>query len=60
MDPLDKAILVSIYSSGFDSGITPYDYFKSRTVVPEDLIEYRLGVVHHSPVEMHIQRSVIC
>jgi FAD synthetase len=42
MDPLDKAILVSIYSSGFDSGITPCDYFKSRTVVPEDLFNSRL------------------
>lgn len=42
MDPLDKAILVSIYSSRFDSGITPYDYFKSRTVVPEDLFNSRL------------------
>lgn len=42
MDPLDKAILVSIYSSGFDSGITPYDYFKSRSVVPEDLFNSRL------------------
>jgi FAD synthetase len=42
MDPLDKAILVSIYSSGFDSGITSYDYFKSRTVVPEDLFNSRL------------------
>ena len=42
MDPLDKAILVSIYSSGFDSGITPYDYFKSRTIVPEDLFNSRL------------------
>ncbi len=42
MDPLDKAILVSIYSSGFDSGITLYDYFKSRSVVPEDLFNSRL------------------
>jgi len=42
MDPLDKAILVSIYSSGFDSGTTPYEYFKSRTVVPEDLFKSRL------------------
>lgn len=42
MDPLDKAILVSIYSSAFDSGITPYDYFKSRSVVPEDLFNSRL------------------
>ena len=42
MDPLDRAILVSIYSSGFDSGITPHDYFKSRTVVPEDLFNSRL------------------
>jgi FAD synthetase len=42
MDPLDKAILVSIYSSGFDSRMTPYEYFKSRTVVPEDLFQSRL------------------
>lgn len=42
MDPLDKAILVSIYSSQFESIKSQYEYFKKGHPLPEELFESRI------------------
>lgn len=42
MDPIDKSILVSIYSTQFESVPKPYDYLRNRSVIPEELFESRV------------------
>lgn len=42
MDPIDKSILVSIYSTQFESVLKPYDYLRNRSVIPEELFESRV------------------
>jgi len=54
MDPLDKAVLVSIYSSQFESITRQYEYLKKSIPLPEELFETRfkklsdLGFIEHS------------
>jgi FAD synthetase len=42
MDPIDKSILVSIYSAQLESVPNPYEYVKKRSITPNDLFESRL------------------
>jgi FAD synthetase len=42
MDPIDKSILVSIYSAQLESVPNPYEYVKKRSMTPNDLFESRL------------------
>lgn len=42
MDPIDKSILVSIYSAQLESVPNPYEYVKNRSIIPNDLFESRL------------------
>jgi FAD synthetase len=42
MDPIDKSILVSIYSAQLESVPNPYEYVKNRSITPNDLFESRL------------------
>ena len=42
MDPIDKSILVSIYSAQFESVPNPYEYVRNRSIIPSELFESRL------------------
>jgi FAD synthetase len=42
MDPIDKSILVSIYSAQLESVPNPYEYVKKKSMTPNDLFESRL------------------
>jgi len=43
MDPIDKSILVSIYSAKFESIPNPYEYAKNRSLIPKELFESRIN-----------------
>jgi FAD synthetase len=43
MDPIDKSILVSIYSAQFESVPNPYEYVRNRSLIPGELFESRLN-----------------
>jgi FAD synthetase len=42
MDPIDKSILVSIYSAQFESVPNPYESVRNRLIIPSELFESRL------------------
>ncbi len=42
MDPIDKSILVSIYSAQFESIPNPYEYVKNRSIIPKEVFESRI------------------
>jgi FAD synthetase len=43
MDPIDKSILVSIYSAQFESIPNPYEYVKNRSIIPKEVFESRIN-----------------
>jgi FAD synthetase len=43
MDPIDKSILVSIYSAQFESIPNPYEYAKNRPIIPKELFQSRIN-----------------
>ena len=43
MDPIDKSILVSIYSAKFESISNPYENTKNRPIIPKELFESRIN-----------------
>jgi FAD synthetase len=43
MDPIDKSILVSIYSAKFESIPNPYENTKNRPIIPKELFESRIN-----------------
>lgn len=42
MEPIDKSILISIYSAQFVPNADPLDYVKNRSVFPNELLDARL------------------
>ena len=52
IEPLDKAILTSIYVSSLDSDILPLEYLKNRTVISEDMFNLKIKkMIEHGFVE---------
>jgi cytidyltransferase-like protein len=58
MDPIDKSILVSIYSAQFESIPNPYEYVKNRSIIPKEVFESRikklrdLGFIERSEIAL--------
>ena len=42
IEPLDKAILTSIYVSSLDSDVMPLEYLKNRTAISEDMFNLKI------------------
>jgi FAD synthetase len=42
MEPIDKSILISIYSAQFEPNTDPFDYVKNRSNIPNELLDARL------------------
>ena len=42
IEPLDKAILTSIYVSSLDSDVLPLEYLKNRTAISEDMFNLKI------------------
>ena len=42
IEPLDKAILTSIYVSSLDSDVLPLEYLKNRTAISEDMFNLEI------------------